>query len=196
MIEVVIYVSVGLIFLFVLALFALRTSAEQEHIDRRPERREASDVLASLGLKLPPQKLMERAVSSRDWEFVRENAPPTTRKLFWRERRQIALGLIRQTRHHVKTILNLHKSVALRSASLSLKSEATLTLSYIRFEIYSSMLWVLVFTLGQFTAGRILENVFAGARGLTLDFGRILADLDPEHLEDIRRMLQPRRTLG
>lgn len=196
MTEVIIYVSVGLILLSALVLFGIRASAAKEPGDRRSDLRSASDVLASLGLELPPQKLMERAVSLRDWEFVRENAPPTARKLFWRERRQIALGLIRQTRKHVKTILNLHRSVALRSASLSLKSEVTLALSYIRFEIRSSILWVLVFTLGPFTVGRILKDVFAGARNLTLDFGRILADLDPEHLEDIRRMLQPRRTIG
>ncbi len=124
----------------------------------------AIDALSALRLELLPPTFIERVFSPEDCEFISTHAPLPVQRLFYKERRAIALTWLRQTRGQLTRLMRYHLTSARANRNVKPASEALLAANYFSIILASDLLELLVRWQGPFRTRRM---AFRAARVTT-----------------------------
>ena len=185
MIELVIFIGVALLLVFLLLLWAQRATGMPLH---RSEPCVGEDALAALRLDLPPCVLAERIFSWQDWEFIsRQPSPAHLSQLFRRERRRMALLWLRHTQDKVTELMRLHRRAARWSVTVKPAQEIKLAFHYLFFLLLCEILRCLIWLRGPLGAQTMVGYAAGTAEQVCFRVGRLLASLEPARLAQLKR---------
>lgn len=183
MTELFLFLGVGLVFLIVLLLWSRRSPGV---VAARRELPDVEQALEAAQVELPPRALVVRIFSAQDWGFVSSQAPPPVRRTFLRERRDLALSWLHQTRTQIRQLMKLHVRAARGSARLSPASEVRLASQYVLFLLTCDLLRYLIWLRGPFFVQGAAGYASRVAEQLSYLSGSLLVNLDPALVRQIR----------
>jgi hypothetical protein len=172
MIQLVLILVIGCSLLVIVGLLlrdAMRT---------RPERSTAVGAggSAPLQIQIPSRALMDRIFAEDDLSFVAAEGSRLIRKQFLKDRRNLALAWLSQTRREATRILGFHLRAVRTDAFLRPSVELQLVLHTVLFFAVYALLWCLVSGYGAFWARGFIRDVVTLAGRLSGLGGSILAD--------------------
>lgn len=126
MIQLVLFVAVGVGFLFILYIFARgrRLEGSGKSVLK------ARHALIALQDGLLPSEIVERIFAKADYEYVIAANDACVRELFLGERREIALSWVKQVQQQVLSLKEFHSGSARFYSRLSLQAETRLALEF------------------------------------------------------------------
>lgn len=176
MIELSLFLAIGLLLLIVLLVWARRSASAAP--DGRA-RAEVLEALSALELAVPPRPLRERIFALEDWEFISNQAAHNTQRLFLKERRRVALSWLRETRKKVGEVIALRRTAVRRDRELRPAVEIKLATDYGFFFLVYVLLHTLIWLGGPFGARRMVGFAANLAEEVSLSTARLLVELDP-----------------
>jgi hypothetical protein len=177
--ELIIFISIAVLFLFVLFYWALRT--------RGPAigSRALSDVqetFAMLDLEPPPWALAEKIFSLQDWDFVLGKALLPDRRAFLGDRTAIALFWLRRIRAQVARLMGFYRRAVRGNVHLSAAVEVRLAANYVLFLLVYDVLLGWIWVGGPFHARKLARYATHVADQLWVLSEQLLAHVDPDLL--------------
>lgn len=107
----------------------------------RPVSSEPQDALAAIGLKVLPEELVARILSTSDWDFIASQPTDMPRQMFSRERRAIMRLWLRRMRRQVDQLMSLHGQAVRPNLGVKLAFEFKLLGNYALFRVaYTALL--------------------------------------------------------
>jgi hypothetical protein len=182
MIEAIVFLAIAVC---LLALLLLREHFGPRPMPVRERESNSQSIFEVLELKLPSRTLSDRVFAIEDWDFVCREAP-LLRKILLRERKAIAVLLLRQTRRQVAQIFQFHRIATRTAANLNVTMEVTIAASYVAFLVAFLAALGLVHLLGPFRLRRVAVQVFAMADRMCVAVGGTLSALDSSALARIK----------
>ncbi len=157
MIGLISALTVGLLLLIALVVFALRqgSAARDIHaISEFPEKPSHSDEFG-----LCPQEFVARIFSHEDGQFISQTHAPYLERLFLHERKRVALLWVRQTSRHIRQVMQDHTAAAKQAADIRFRTEVSLFLAYIELLMMCEALSLLITSVGPPRLERIAASV-------------------------------------
>ena len=127
----------------------------------------------------------ERIFSQEDHQFITRDAPWLQQE-FVRERRQLALQWIAQTRDSLRTIMWLHKVAARMNAEASPKLEFRLALNYGTFLALAAVAEFHIWLRGPFASQGLVARLIVAGNRMRSCSEVLLETIDPVVLREIR----------
>ncbi len=175
MMQLIVFLLLGAIFVGVLCLFLGRQGTRLEGGAQAVV--SARQALNSLQGALLPPELIHRVFAREDLDFVSSAAPPGIRKLFIRERKAIALRWIRDVRKQVLSLKDFHSGHSRFCAQLDLGTEIELALRFASLLLVCRLLEIILYVRGPFAAPKMVARVIDVAGNICLVSERSLAFL-------------------
>jgi hypothetical protein len=170
--HMLVFLFVGLLFLVLLLLWALK-------INRTVSRSEEHGDLAVEEFERPSLILADRIFSSQDWDFVRREASYQVQREFQRERKRIALLCLQQTRRDAVRLMKFHRRTIRHNIEVSPNVEIRLAVNYLSFLFLCSVLQVLIRAIGPLRTRKIVGRAFGVANELWSVTERLMSGLNP-----------------
>jgi len=172
------FILIGLLCVVLLLLWALRGrhSASQDH---------APEALPVPEFQRPPRMLVDRIFAERDWIFVATKTGPEIQRIFFRERRQIALFWLRHTRRQAATLMKFHRRAVRRNVELKVGLEMRLATNYITFLFLCGILSALIRARGPFRAKKVANYALQVTDELWAISESLLTGVNPARLNEI-----------
>lgn len=183
MIELSLFLAVGLLLLIVLLVWARRSAPTAP--DRRA-REEVLEALSALQLAVPPRPLRERIFALEDWEFISNQAPREVQRLFLKQRRRVALSWLRATQKKVGEVIALRRVAVRRNRELRPAVEIRLMTDYGVFLLVYALLYALIWLGGPFGARRMVGFAANLAEDVSLSTAHLLVELDRARLAGMK----------
>jgi hypothetical protein len=175
--QLVLFLILGAGFLFLLYLFAGRSSGRTER--GAESLLEARDALHSLQSALLPPDLIVRTFARDDLNFVTSMRSPKIERVFLRERRRIALQWVAQVRKQVLNLKRFHSGESRRYAQLSARTEIALAFDFAALLIACRVLQVIFYLRGPYAASAIVNRAVGAAGKVCVVSEQSLAFLRP-----------------
>ena len=135
----------------------------------RRHREDASDdpvTLLATAIAVRPQEFAEILFSEQDWQFVRESAPLAVRKVFLRDRQQLALRWIEELCGRAALILSCHRQAARSASELQIAQEMRIVASYLGLRLSCGAVVIMLHLSGPFGARRLIARVLSEAESV------------------------------
>jgi len=132
---------------------------------------------------------IKRIFSVEDAEFVARSATPDVKRMFFNERRKLALQWLRRTQKQVAQLIDLHLRLASPTNDPSPGFELNLTAKYLTFVVVSNIVLMLLWLLGPFKATRSISYTIRMAGGFCTTFSLRLKRVNPTRLSSGRESL-------
>ncbi len=158
-------VTVGLLLLIALAVFALRQGSTDRDIHSISEFSGHPRHFAEC--EVCPPELVARIFSGEDWELVLQTHSPRLERLFLRERKRIALFWVRQTSRDIRQVMQNHTEAAKQAADIHFRTELSLFLMYVELLLMCEALVLLITTVGPPRLERIASYVHELSRQIS-----------------------------
>lgn len=165
MIGLISALTVGLLLLIALVVFALRqgSAARDIHaISEFPGEPSRSDEFG-----LCSQEFVARIFSHEDGQFISQTHAPYLDRLFLHERKLVALLWVRQTSGDIRQVMRNHTEAAKQAADIRFTTELSLFLTYVELLLMCETLSLLIATVGPPRLERIASYVFGLSRQIT-----------------------------
>ena len=190
MTSAVFFIAIGVLLLFLLAAWCIRTGSQ--HMPAVEVAR-MEEVLSAVQLELPSRAIGERIFSQADWHFVSQCARADVQRCFLEQRKALALGWLRETSSAVKEVMNVHRRAARSNADLNPWLEFQLFLQFASFLVFCHFLTVLVRLRGPFAPRKAVGYIIGLSDQLCYISGRALASLN---LAGPDRHAAPTKSIG
>jgi hypothetical protein len=138
---------------------------------------EFRDSLSDLNAGVVAEAQMNRALSSQDWEFVREMLPPQVQELFQQERKTLVIRWLQRARLNVTKLVKQYKRLVRTNPNLSWKIEVQLAYEFYRFWLVCEGLILLVWLRGPLRTASTVRWTFHLARRFSSAFERLSTNL-------------------
>jgi hypothetical protein len=165
MIGLISALTVGLLLLIALVVFALRqgsTARDFHSISEFP-----GDLRHSGEIEVCPPELVARIFSREDWELISQTHSPALERLFLEERKKVALLWVRQTSRGIQQVMRNHADAAKQAADIRFRTELSLFLMYIELLLICETLLLLITTVGPPRLERIASYVHELSRQIS-----------------------------
>lgn len=106
---------------------------------------------------------INRVFSIEDANFIARSATPDVQRLFFKERKKLALQWFRNTQRQVARLMDLHLRLASYTHDPSPGFELTLTVRYMSFMLVSNVAWFLLWSLGTARANQLFSYTIRNA---------------------------------
>jgi hypothetical protein len=113
---------------------------------------------------------INRIFSIEDADFIARSATPDVQRLFFKERKKLALQWLRNTQRQVARLMDLHLRLASQTHDPSPGLELTLTARYVSFMLVSNVAWFLLWSLGIATANHLFSYTIRNAGSFCNNF--------------------------
>jgi hypothetical protein len=160
-IQLILFVALGVGLLVLLYFFARRTESRAEGGAQALV--EARQALSSLQTGLLPAGLIKRVFAENDLYFVASTAGAKVQELFLRERKRLALSWVAQVRRQVLSLKHFHSGQSRLYASLSVRTEVALALSFASLLILCRVLQAIFYVRGPYAAPRMVGIAITAA---------------------------------
>jgi hypothetical protein len=160
-IQLILYIVLGLGLLCVLFLFWRRDRASAEGGAQALQ--DARNALDTLQLSLLPPEVVARIFARDDLEYVESTTPEHIQKYFFKERRHIALMWINQLRSQIVNLRRFHLGRSRFYAVVDTRTEIGLALSLATLISACHVLQVLLYVRGSLGAPRMVGATIAKA---------------------------------
>ena len=157
MIGLISALTVGLLLITALVVFALRQAATARDIHAISEF--PGDPKDSADFELCPPELVARVFSREDWQLISQTHSPYLERLFFQERKRVALLWVQQTSRGIRQVMRNHTEAAKRAPDIRFSTELSLFLMYIGLRLMCVTLSLLITTVGPPRLGRIASSV-------------------------------------
>jgi hypothetical protein len=150
-------------------------------------RSQADSTLPSLleaGATLSSLRLAERIFSQVDLEFILRE-PPSIQQELLRERRDIALFWIRQSRNAARAIMRFHRLISRTQAALRPELEFRLAANYVALLAACLLAELSVRLWGPSVSRKIIPRLLATGDRMRLVSEALLGNFDPGFLEEV-----------
>jgi hypothetical protein len=107
--------------------------------------------------------IMKRILSSDDVRFIAGKGTYEVRKLFYSERKSLALRWVRRTQAHVSDLLKLHLKLASYTSKPMRKFELDLSVKYLVFKLISNVVLAVIWIVGPFRAAMVVTYILDSA---------------------------------
>jgi hypothetical protein len=124
---------------------------------------EARLALSTLQVNLLPSGLLERIFAKEDLEYVAAQAPKRVQRMFYSERKRIAIAWVDQVRAQIQSLRRFHRGAARFYARLSFRTEVEMALSFAALLLACRGLQVLMYVGGPYAAPRMVGATAAAA---------------------------------
>ena len=165
MIGLISALTVGLLLLIALVVFALRQGSADRDVHSISEF--SGDLRHSGELEVCPPELVARIFSRADWELISQTHSPGLERLFLEERKKVALLWVRQTSRGIRQVMRNHAEAAKQAADIRFKTELSLFLQYIELLLVCETLLFLITTVGPPRLERIASYVHELSRQIS-----------------------------
>ena len=132
---------------------------------------------------------INRIFSIEDADFVARSATPEVQRLFFMERKKLALQWLRNTQRQVARLMDLHLRLASYTHDPSPGFELTLTTRYVSFMLVSKVAWFLLWSLGIARANHIFSYTIRNAGSFCNNFRVRIASVNRDALKSSRESL-------
>lgn len=161
------FLIIGVLFVLVLLVWALRTKGSGASLRETAE--------GSNSLELPSSRaLAERIFAAQDWEFVSSQAQPEIQRTFLQERGNLALSWLRQTRRQAAQLMEFHLRAVRQNTELRPSVEMRLAANYLTLLFLHGLLHVLIRVRGPFRARQMAGYAMRVAEQLSALSGKLL----------------------
>lgn len=160
MIQLILFIALGLGFLVCLYVFARRGSRVEGSARDVVKARQA---LIALQFGLLPAELVGRLFAASDHKYIMAGSDPSVRKMFLAERRRIALSWVDQIRRQVLDLRQFHLGSARFYSRLSVRTEAALGLDFFALLCMCRALQVALYLRGAYPAPRMVGRAASAA---------------------------------
>jgi hypothetical protein len=165
MIGLISALTVGLLLLIALVVFALRQGSTARDFDSISEF--PGDLRHSGEIEVCPPELVARIFSREDWELISQTHSPALERLFLEERKKVALLWVRQTSRGIQQVMRNHADAAKQAADIRFRTELSLFLMYIELLLMCETLLLLITTVGPPRLERIASYVHELSRQIS-----------------------------
>ena len=165
MIGLISALTVGLLLLIALVVFALRQGSTARDFDSISEF--PGDLRHSGEIEVCPPELVARIFSREDWELISQTHSPALERLFLEERKKVALLWVRQTSRGIQQVMRNHADAAKQAADIRFRTELSLFLMYIELLLMCETLLLLITTVGPPRLERIASYVHGLSRQIS-----------------------------
>ena len=173
--ETVLLISVGLVLLLLLLLWARRSAREMASARDDSAARSA---LRALEFGIPSRRLARRIFASEDWDYVSSRAPSRIQRVLLRERTRIALKWLDDTVEKVNEVIEAHKVAARRHKGLLARVELRLALNYAAFLLFCLLVRMVIRSQGPFLPGRLVGYTVTFAENVSVLAARLAIALE------------------
>jgi len=125
---------------------------------------------------------IKRIFSVEDAEYVARSGTPDVQRLFFGERRKLALQWLRRTQQQIAQLIDFHLRLASYTYDPSPGFELMLTAKYLTFVVVSSIALALLWLLGPFKATHIISYIIRTAGNFCTAFSLRLERVNPTRL--------------
>lgn len=129
-------ILLGFVFIVWIGFALLRRGAQSGNTRNRPE----DQTGAALRAGPCPPEVLERIFEPGDSDFIARQRSREAQELFHRERKRLAYLWLRQTRHDISNIRQLHAETARKSTDLSPGTELKIAVDCM---LISGMCWLM-----------------------------------------------------
>jgi hypothetical protein len=180
--QLLLFVPIAILFLFVLLYWALRATGSATGSRALSD---AQHTLSILELELPPRALAEKIFSTQDWDFVSRQTSVQIQRSFLQERRAIALSWLRRTRSQAGRLMEFYRRAVRRNINLSPAVEVRLAANYVLFLLAYEILLGLIRLGGPFHARKMARYAIGVTEQLWVLSEQFLAGVDPALLSRV-----------
>ena len=184
MIQLILFLALGVGLLVVLYFFARRTESRAE--GGAQALIEARQALNCLQTGLLPAGLVERVFAQDDLHFVSSTAGAGVQRLFLCERKRIALSWVAQVRRQLLSLKQFHSGQSRLYARLDVRTEVALALSFASLLILCRVLQATFYVRGPYAAPRMVGFAITAAAKVCTVFEHSLAFLPRTSAEALR----------
>lgn len=160
MIQLILFLIVGLGFLFSIYIFARRGPRVEGSAQNVLKARQA---LVTLQAGLLPPQMVGRIFAKADYEYVVTATPRHVHDLFLEERRKVALSWVKQVREQILDLRHFHQGYARFYSRLSLRTEIRLAFEFLTLLWICRALDLALYFRGPYAAPRLVGQVAATA---------------------------------
>lgn len=174
------FFAIGLLLLTLLAFLFRHSPGEGASAEQLTD---AQKVLTALQSELLPIRFVERIFSSVDWDYVSHQATPDILRMFFRERRALALSWLRQTHGQVAKLMGLHVRFVRGKVDLNPAVETMLAVDYVLFELFYLLLVGLIWVRGPVHVRKLIGYAVGFAGQLCTISEGLLASITSARVE-------------
>lgn len=124
------------------------------------------DYLAAreaLSLAFAEADVMRRILSTEDMRFISETASPNARKLFYEERKKLAIRWIRRMQEQISELMRLHLMFARYATGSGNNLDIGLSIRCATFKAVSNFVLVVIWLAGPLKAGVVVARIIGSA---------------------------------
>lgn len=107
--------------------------------------------------------VVRRILSKDDARFIEGTGTPEVQKLFYRERKKLALRWVRRTQRQVSYLLKMHLILAGQMSKPTHKFDFDLSAKYLVFKFISSVVLAIIWLVGPFKASIMITYIINSA---------------------------------
>jgi hypothetical protein len=140
---------------------------------------DARQALQTLQLDLLALNLIQNIFSQVDLDYVTANTSKEIQRLFFEERKKIALAWVAEIRRQVVCLQHFHRGHARHFARLRFATEFALALDFAALRLECRALCLLLYLGGPYAASYVAGKTIAAAARVCAISGKSLAFLTP-----------------
>jgi hypothetical protein len=176
MIPLIFFLAIALGLLVLLFVLSRRSPSAEGSAQALLDARQA---LQTLQLDLLALNLIQNIFSQVDLDYVTANTSKQIQRLFFDERKKIALAWVSEIRRQVLCLQHFHRGHARHFARLKFSTEAALALDFAALRMECRALYLLFYFRGPYGAPYFAGKTVAAAARLCEVTGKSLAFLTP-----------------
>jgi len=188
-IQLILFLGLGAVFLVLLYFFARRKDPKPE--GGAQALLQAHHAISSLRTGLLPMDLVDRVFAQDDLNFVISKSGKQVRELFRRERKRMALLWVDQVRRHVSSLREFHSGQSRLYARLNLRTELGLALQFSSLLVLCRVLQAIFYVQGPYSARHVVGPAVSVAGKVCAVSERSLAFLEPTGSDAFRGSAGP-----
>lgn len=177
MIQLALFIAIGLGFLILLFLVMRRPATAPE--GSAGALVAAKRTLQDLQADLLPEDLIDRIFGTRDLEYVTSIGSKNVQDLFMVERKRLALQWVSQVREQLLSLKEFHTRRSRMFANMSRATEISIALNFAELQVRCRVLRLLLEWRGPYAAPHLVRKTASTAAGLCAVFDKSLAFLTP-----------------
>ena len=178
MIELILFLLVGALLLFSLFFFARVNPQSQKGTEPRAE---AEQALKDLELGLLSPDMVARIFAKQDFDYVASETPEEVQKLFFEERKKLALSWVSRVRRQVVRLRRFHLGSARYHSRLRFVTEVRLACDFAALLFACRALEIAVFLRGPYAAPPLVAVTTTTAARVCGASAASLSFLRPAH---------------
>lgn len=174
------FFAIGLLLLILLGFVLRRSAGGGAGAEQLSD---AQKALTALQSELLPIQFVERIFSSVDWDYVSHQATPDILRMFFSERRALALSWLRQTHGQVAKLMGLHARFVRGKADLNPAMETVLGINYLLYELSYLLMVGLIWMRGPAHTRKLVAYAVGFAGQLCTISEGLLASITSARVE-------------